>query len=606
MSFKYQSFHRSPKKLALVLSVILALSLSKDVFAASTYHTTNFAGTFNSGNANVQAPFDTVCTQGGPFSGSFVYCDQLVPAAGSGTINVAVSSYPDIGFIPSTTAFHCHLGTGLDFYYAGLSGTLIQYNNGVFAGIVYSQNFNFSGSQWQIQMGGSNFLIYKTDGSGNVPPLSSPYVSGFFNSNSLTGQAVYNVPFPTVTTVSATSITTSSAVLRGSVNATGNSGLPVTFDYGTTLPYDNTGITSDQGTASGSTTSSFSVTITGLNSNTLYHFRCNASSADLTSTVNGADVTFMTSATGIPIANAQTVNVAHGTAKGITLTGSDPASLPIIFSTPSAPAHGGLSAFNPNTGAVTYTPNSTYQGTDSFTFTVSNGTTTSSAATVTLNVAPGTPTANAQTVAVNFNTAKGVTLTGTDLDNPALSLTYATVTAPTHGSLSGLNASTGAVNFTPTTGYHGADSFTFTVSNGTNTSAAATVTLNVATGTPTATAQSKTTAFNTAIGLTLVGTDPDVPALTLTFNTTSNPAHGALSGFNASTGAVTYTPTTNYSGTDSFTFTVSNGTNTSSTATVSLTDTPGTPTATPQSQNVTFNTGKALTLRQAPILIIRL
>ena len=54
--------------------------------------------------------------------------------------------------------------------------------------------------------------------------------------------------------------------------------------------------------------------------------------------------------------------------------------------------------------------------------------------------------------------------------------------------------------------------------------------------------------------LTLTGTvangDP------LLFAVSVGPSHGTLSGFNPSTGAVTYTPTGDYSGPDSFMFTV--------------------------------------------------
>ena len=87
----------------------------------------------------------------------------------------------------------------------------------------------------------------------------------------------------------------------------------------------------------------------------------------------------------------------------------------------------------------------------------------------------GTPVANAQTTTTAANTADPITLTGTDPDSPALPLTYAITTQPTDGTLSNFNAATGAVTYTPNTGYIGPDSFAFTDSNGTNTSAPATV-----------------------------------------------------------------------------------------------------------------------------------
>jgi len=274
-----------------------------------------------------------------------------------------------------------------------------------------------------------------------------------------------------------------------------------------------------------------------------------------------------------PVANAQTVSVAHNAAKAITLTGTDPdvPPLPLTFAIFSGPAHGTLSGLNASTGAVTYTPTANYQGTDSFSFTVSNGVNTSVPAKVSINVAAGTPTATPQTVAIAHNTAKVITLAGTDPDVPALPLTYTIVTSPAHGMLSGFNPFSPLVTYTPSANYHGADSFTFTVSNGTNTSAPAKVSLTVAVGVPVANAQSVTVIFNTRKAFTLTGSDADTPTLPLTFAIGTSPTHGTLSGLNAATGAVTYTPDTGYLGTDSFTFTVSNGTNRSTAARVSIT-----------------------------------
>jgi Bacterial Ig domain/Dockerin type I domain len=297
----------------------------------------------------------------------------------------------------------------------------------------------------------------------------------------------------------------------------------------------------------------------------------------------------ITVAAGVPTANSQSVNVAFNTAKAITLTGSDPdvPALPLTFVVATNPAHGALTGTAPN---LTYTPTAGFQGSDSFTFTASNGTNTSSAATVSITVAAGVPTANSQSVNVAFNTAKAITLTGSDPDVPALPLTFVVATNPAHGALTGTAPN---LTYTPNAGFQGSDSFTFTAGNGTNTSSAATVSITVAAGVPTANSQSVNVAFNTAKAITLTGSDPDVPALPLTFVVATNPAHGALTGTAPN---LTYTPNAGFQGSDSFTFTASNGTNTSSSATVSLAVAAGVPTANAQSVNVAFNTAKAITL----------
>ena len=88
---------------------------------------------------------------------------------------------------------------------------------------------------------------------------------------------------------------------------------------------------------------------------------------------------------------------------------------------------------------------------------------------------------------------------------------------------------------------------------------------------PVASAQSVATPANTGTNLVLSATDIDGPSLT--YSILTNPSHGTLSALSVNTGAVTYTPATNYSGTDGFTFTASDGL-LASTGTVSIAVTP--------------------------------
>jgi hypothetical protein len=185
------------------------------------------------------------------------------------------------------------------------------------------------------------------------------------------------------------------------------------------------------------------------------------------------------------------------------------------------------------------------------------------------------PPANAQPIAIaqSVTTAEeaplAITLTGDDGDPEVVqTLTYAIATQPAHGILSGLNASTGAVTYTPNADFNGTDSFTFTVTDDNQagptanlTSAAATVTITITpvNKRPVANAQGVTTPENVAEAITLTGNDSDpLPGETqaLTFAITSQPLHGTLTGFNMTTGAVTYTPDAGYVGSDSFNFRV--------------------------------------------------
>ena len=83
---------------------------------------------------------------------------------------------------------------------------------------------------------------------------------------------------------------------------------------------------------------------------------------------------------------------------------------------------------------------------------------------------------------------------------------------------------------------------------------------------PIASAQTVTTLENAPVNITLIGTDANTPPRSLTYSGTA-PAHGTLTGTAPN---LTYTPNADYSGADSFTFTVYNGNYTSAPATVTI------------------------------------
>src|SRR5439155_5006054 len=93
---------------------------------------------------------------------------------------------------------------------------------------------------------------------------------------------------------------------------------------------------------------------------------------------------------------------------------------PLTFSIVSSPAHGSLSGIV--NGKVTYTPARSYNGADSFTFKANDGNVDSVAATVSITVTGvnHAPVATAQSVATAQDTAKEITLGGTDADNDPL------------------------------------------------------------------------------------------------------------------------------------------------------------------------------------------
>jgi gliding motility-associated-like protein len=266
-----------------------------------------------------------------------------------------------------------------------------------------------------------------------------------------------------------------------------------------------------------------------------------------------------------PIANNQSVNVTEDLAKAITLTGSDVDGNPLSYILVGAPSHGVLSGVIPN---LTYTPSLNYNGSDSFTFKVNDGSTDSNVATVsiTVNPAPDAPVANNQSVTAIEDIVKSITLTGTDADGDAL--TYIVVAAPTHGTL---NGSAPNLTYTPDLNYNGPDSFTFKVNDGSSDSNIATVTINVNPANDAPIANSQNVTYDAGIDEPITLTGSDIDGDPLTYIIVSPPSNGIILGSGAN---ISYRPNPAFTGTDSFTFKVNDGTTDSNIATVSLFLTP--------------------------------
>ena len=340
------------------------------------------------------------------------------------------------------------------------------------------------------------------------------------------------------------------------------------------------------GTLSGSAPGLTYTPAANYNGNDSFTFKANDGTVD--SNIATVSIT-VSPVNDAPVADDQSVIVVEDVAKAITLTGSDVDGNTLAYIVVTPPTHGTLSGSAPN---LTYTPAANYNGGDSFTFKVNDGTTDSNIATVTITVTPvnDVPVANDQTVTVTEDVAKAITLTATDVDGNAL--TYTVVSPPTHGTLSG---SAPGLTYTPAANYNGNDSFTFKANDGTTDSNIATVSITVSpvNDAPVANDQTVTTVEDTQVPITLTASDPEGDVLT--YIIVVPPAHGTLSG---SAPNFTYTPDPNYSGSDSFTFKANDGSADSNTATVSITITPvnDIPIANNQSVIYDLNTPKAIVL----------
>ncbi|AHM58853.1 VCBS repeat-containing protein [Flammeovirgaceae bacterium 311] len=260
-----------------------------------------------------------------------------------------------------------------------------------------------------------------------------------------------------------------------------------------------------------------------------------------------------------PVALAQSVTLVEDATLAILLTGTDiENSSSLVYSVVTAPAHGSY------TGGI-YTPDPDYSGSDSFSFTANDGELTSAPATVTIAISPvnDAPQATSQIVTVAEDASINISLAGEDVESD--DLTFILVNTPTHGTLSGTAPN---ITYTSNANYNGPDSFAFRVNDGSADSNTATVSITVTSvnDMPVAHAQSVTTEEDTTLPITLNGSDVESSALTFTI--VSPPAHGALSGTHPH---LTYSPDANYFGSDSFTYTVSDGELSSAVATISIT-----------------------------------
>ena len=270
-----------------------------------------------------------------------------------------------------------------------------------------------------------------------------------------------------------------------------------------------------------------------------------------------------------PLASDQSLATPEDTSLAITLVALDVDGDALTW-TVGTPQHGSLSGSAPN---LTYTPATNWYGVDSFTFYVRDGSLTSNTATVQVNVSAvnDAPVASGQSVSLAEDGSKAITLAAVDIESDPLTWL---VGNPQHGSLSGTAPN---LTYTPNPDYNGSDSFTFKVNDGAADSNLAMVTITVSpvNDAPVANPDAYTIGMNGVLSLQQPGVlanDVDVDWDVLMAYRVETVQHGSLT-FNAS-GSFVYVPDSDWSGSDSFSYYISDGRISSATVTVNLTVTP--------------------------------
>jgi len=231
------------------------------------------------------------------------------------------------------------------------------------------------------------------------------------------------------------------------------------------------------------------------------------------------------------------------------------------------PANGRSTVSDNAVGTFSYRPVEDYTGLDSLTFSVTDGVLSDSATVlITLTAVNDAPLAFVATVKTDEDIDYDGSVFASDIDNDPL--TYSLLTDPSYGTVTITDSSSGTYTYSPKVNYSGSDSFTFTSSDGMlSDTSKVLITVPAVNDAPIAYDLEIGTYEDTEYSGSVSGFDVENDMLT--YNILTNPSNGTVSIKNSTLGTFTYSPTINYNGDDSFTFTI-NDSNYSDTATVSI------------------------------------
>ncbi|SOB91611.1 VCBS repeat-containing protein [Rhodobacter sp. JA431] len=280
--------------------------------------------------------------------------------------------------------------------------------------------------------------------------------------------------------------------------------------------------------------------------------------------LGGLQVAFNTA----PVAQDTSFAVSrNGTLNG-QLLASDVDHDTLNFATETGPSRGTLTL--QADGSFDYVPYAGFSGTDSFTYTVSDGfSVVRATAVVTISATATPPTVINETGTTDEDAALSGRLDAFDPNGGTLAFALAAGGAPTHGTVE--VSADGHYRYTPDADFDGEDGFTFVVTGaaGLPSYGTATITVRPVEDAPVVQAESFSLIEDGSLAGQLGATDADGDVLV--YSVTTLPSLGSLE-LNPD-GSFIYTPDANANGMDSFSYEVSDGTS-AIPGTVSLTIAP--------------------------------
>ncbi|MCK5584514.1 tandem-95 repeat protein, partial [Candidatus Bipolaricaulota bacterium] len=217
---------------------------------------------------------------------------------------------------------------------------------------------------------------------------------------------------------------------------------------------------------------------------------------------------------------------------------------------------------------VVYTPDPEFNGVDSFTYTLSDGNGETAIATVTVAVAAvnDPPVAQDDAAITGEDTAVTILVLLNDSDPENDVLSVESISQPRHGAAVFNGTS---IVYTPDPNYVGVDSFTYTISDGHGGASTATVSIEVLpiNDPPIAQDDSQTTQEGLPVTILVLSNDSDPDDDSLRVESIGRPSNGSVVNNGSE---LVYEPDPGFSGTDRFTYTVSDNRGGTSTASVTV------------------------------------
>lgn len=274
------------------------------------------------------------------------------------------------------------------------------------------------------------------------------------------------------------------------------------------------------------------------------------------------DATVDVDRTLVPDVHADTAETDEDTSVVIPVLAndSDPEGSALSVQSVTQPADGSVVIHPDDT--VTFTPNADFHGFTFFFYTATDGDGEAASAQVSVTVSPvnDAPTAVDDSAATSEDTPIVIAVLANDSDVDQDSLSVTGVDAGGNGSA--VIHPDDTVTYTPDPDFFGTDQFSYAISDGNGGTAAATVTVTVApvNDPPVALADAASTREGVAVNVGVLANDSDVENDPLSVTAVSNLVGGTA--VIEADDSITFTPTVNFDGSASFTYTLSDGVDT--------------------------------------------